>query len=326
VPAQPNRARPEGCAPGCQRCAFLLRPDRLGGIQTTESRQVIRESASLLKRELVLFFALSYAIAWVFFGALALSRAGLGWLPFALSLPVMTVAGSFAPSLAAFITLRITQRRWPRSGASAQAARSPWCAIQKSFTLKAAIVSAVVAPLLIAAAFAIMPAVLLTKGSPSALHWSILLSPSVFSVSTLIGGPLGEEPGWRGFALPRLQVLLGPASASILLGILWAAWHLPLFLTKAWTSSSFPDYALIVTGLAFLMTLLFNLSGESVVAAIAGHAFFNTARWLGGLLNGANLRDKPSPELVLGLCGWGAALLLLAVTRGQLAYRRSGRI
>jgi membrane protease YdiL (CAAX protease family) len=222
----------------------------------------------------------------------------------------MTVAGSFAPSLAALITLRITQRRWPAPA---------------RFTVKAALVSAIIAPLLIAATFAVIPAVALTKGPPSALRWGILLSPSVFSVSILIGGPLGEEPGWRGFALPRLQMLLGPARASILLGALWAVWHLPLFLVKAWTSSSFPEYALIVTGLSFAMTFLFNLSGESVVAAIAAHAFFNTvSRWLGGLLNGANLRDKPSPELVLGLAGWATALLLLTATRGRLAYRRSG--
>jgi uncharacterized protein len=283
-------------------------PDKLTGIQTIQRRQGTVESASLLKRELVLFFILSYAIAWIFFGSLGLSRAGPGWLPFDLSIPVLTVSGSLAPSLAALITLRITRRRWPAPA---------------RFSRKAAVVSVVVAPLLVALAFAVIPALVLTKGPPSALHWSIFLSPSVFSVSTLIGGPLGEEPGWRGFALPRLQMLLGPARASVLLGILWAAWHLPLFLTRAWTSSSFPDYALIISGLAFTMTFLFNLSGESVVAAIAGHAFFNTvSRWLGGLLNGANLRDKPSPELVLGLCGWGAALLLMAATRGRLAYQR----
>jgi hypothetical protein len=70
------------------------------------------------------------------------------------------------------------------------------------------------------------------------------------------------------------------------------------------------------------MTFLFNLSGGSVVTAIATHAFFNTvSRWLGGLLAGITIRDKPSPELVLGLAGWGIALLILVATRGRLAYR-----
>jgi membrane protease YdiL (CAAX protease family) len=266
----------------------------------------VGENAAQLKRELILFFVLSYSITWIFFGSLALSREGLGWLPFDLPLPVMAVAGSFGPSLAALITLRRTQGRWPTLG---------------RFTLRAAAVALVVAPLLIGFTFAVLPALVLTAGSWSALRWKALISPSVFTISTLIGGPLGEEPGWRGFALPRLQALLGPFRGSLLLGALWATWHLPLFLTKAWTSSSLPNYLLIMTALSFAMTFLFNLAGGSVVAAIAGHAFFNTvARWLNGLLEGARVRDRMSPELAIALAGWGVALFVLALTRGRLAY------
>jgi hypothetical protein len=109
----------------------------------------------------------------------------------------------------------------------------------------------------------------------------------------------------------------------LLLGLLWAAWHLPLFLTKAWSSTNFPTYLLIVTGLSFSITFLFNLAGGSVIAAMAGHAAFNTiSRWLGGLLANATIRTGLSPELIIGLAGWAGALLLLAATRGQLAYRR----
>jgi membrane protease YdiL (CAAX protease family) len=60
------------------------------------------------------------------------------------------------------------------------------------------------------------------------------------------------------------------------LGILWASSHLSIFLNKGWTSARFPTYLLIMTGLSFSMTWLFNLSGGSVVTAIAIHAFFNT--------------------------------------------------
>jgi len=47
------------------------------------------------------------------------------------------------------------------------------------------------------------------------------------------GGPLGEEPGWRGFALPRLQEKYGPLLGTLILGVLWTCWHLPDFLTSA---------------------------------------------------------------------------------------------
>jgi uncharacterized protein len=262
----------------------------------------------LARRQLILFFVLAYAIAWIFFGALGLSRAGLGWIPLELSIPVMTVLGSFGPSLAALLTLRITERRWPTPG---------------RFSMKAVLVSFGVAPFWIMTVFAVAPAAVLTAGKWTALGWSILLSPSVYGISTLIGGPLGEEPGWRGFALPRLQARLGAARASFLLGLLWAVWHLPLFLTRTWSSTNFPTYMLIVTGLSFSMTFMFNLSGGSVVAAIATHAFFNTVgRWLGGLLADAKIRPGLSAELMIGLAGWTAAFLILAATRGQLAYRR----
>lgn len=48
-----------------------------------------------------------------------------------------------------------------------------------------------------------------------------------------LGGPLPEEIGWRGFALPRLQSKFGPLKATLLLSVLWAFWHLPHFLTVA---------------------------------------------------------------------------------------------
>ena len=221
----------------------------------------------------------------------------------------MTVLGSCGPSCAGLVTLRITEGRWPAA---------------TSLAMKPVLVGFILAPILIAATFAAIPAALLSTGPLSSLRWGVLLSGSVYSISTLIGGPLGEEPGWRGFALPRLQELAGPCKASLLLGLLWAAWHLPLFLCKAWSSTSFPIYLLIMTGFSFSMTFLFNLSGGSVVTAIAAHAFFNTtAHWLNGLLADATVRERPSPELILGLSGWAIACLLVAVTGGRLAYGKS---
>jgi membrane protease YdiL (CAAX protease family) len=52
----------------------------------------------------------------------------------------------------------------------------------------------------------------------------------VFIIILLVGGPLPEEPAWRGFALPRLEQCLGPLRGTLLLGLLWGLWHFPLFL------------------------------------------------------------------------------------------------
>jgi len=261
---------------------------------------------SLESRQLVIFFGLAYGIAWLFFLLLGLSRAGLGWIPLTLSLPVMSVLGTLAPSLSALITLRATEHRWPRKRSITNPRR--WF-----------LTMLLCAPLL-CLTFAILPAILLAK-APWTLHWSALLSLSVFSYSTLIGGPLGEEPGWRGFALPRLEKMMAPWKASLLLGTLWACWHLPLFLCLSWSSSSIPYYILIVLGLSGVMTFLFNLSGQSLIVAILVHAMFNTvSRWLAALLGDQTLRDRWSPELVMGLCGVIIASVLMVVTRGNLAY------
>ena len=64
-----------------------------------------------------------------------------------------------------------------------------------------------------------------------------LMSAAVFFVyPALLAGPLGEEIGWRGVALPRLQQLHGPVKASLILGVLWAFWHAPIWFSGQWST------------------------------------------------------------------------------------------
>jgi membrane protease YdiL (CAAX protease family) len=265
------------------------------------------------KRQLTIFYGIAFAWAWLFFVPLALSTAGIGWLPFPLSLPVMVVLGTLGPSIAGLLTLRITEHRWPRIARVQRPGRF--------------VTGLLLAPLLIFATYAALPAIVLANAPTSSIHWSALASFSFYNLSTVIGGPLFEEPGWRGFALPRLQHLLGPFQGSLLLGILWASWHLPLFLCKSWSSSGIGAYLLIVCGLSMIFTFLYNISDRSMIVAVLMHASFNTSsRWLDALIGDLPIREWPSPVIILGLAGWVTAIALLVLTRARLGAKSSSDV
>lgn len=90
----------------------------------------------------------------------------------------------------------------------------------------------------------------------------------------------GEEIGWRGFAFPRLSERFGLAFSSILLGIIWAAWHLPLFYLSAADTfnRSFPLYVLQTTGLSVIMAWLFWKVRGNVLPLMVFHAAFNNTK------------------------------------------------
>lgn len=96
--------------------------------------------------------------------------------------------------------------------------------------------------------------------------------------ATLIGGGQ-EEFGWRGFALQPLQETYGGLVASLLIGIVWATWHLPLFLMGAPRNQtgSFALYAVLVVGLSILLTWYYNSTGRSILLAMLFHGAINAS-------------------------------------------------
>ena len=115
-------------------------------------------------------------------------------------------------------------------------------------------------------------------GAPDPTISTLAALPSVIPFFALmmvnpLQGTLGEELGWRGFALPRLLSNRSPLAASLLLGALVAIWHAPLFATgmyaNAWLHVSF----LIAFSIPF--TLLFRGSGGSVLLAMLLHTSMN---------------------------------------------------
>ena len=111
--------------------------------------------------------------------------------------------------------------------------------------------------------------------SPAAVHG--LMTTANFFLVLLLGGPLGEEFGWRGYALPGLQDRMGWRIASLGLGLVWGVWHLPLFFIEGTSQAHIPLalFLLSVVAMSVLFAWLVNHTKGSVVAALLLHTAIN---------------------------------------------------
>ncbi len=166
-------------------------------------------------------------------------------------------------------------------------------------------------------------------GTFEGLTASLLVSyPFVFVAVAFGGGPLGEEIGWRGFALPRLQLRYGALLATLLLGVLWACWHLPEFLTPSQGGGpgvglaafyqQFPIFLLMVIALSIIFTWVFNNTLGSLFLVILLHTSFDTfGSTVQPLFSASIVTSTNLPFLIgMGLL----AVPILALTRGRLGY------
>ncbi|MBN2297168.1 MAG: CPBP family intramembrane metalloprotease [Deltaproteobacteria bacterium] len=138
-----------------------------------------------------------------------------------------------------------------------------------------------------------------------------------FLVFFLIYDGLGEEIGWRGFALPRLQTLLGPLGASIALGCIWSLWHLPLFFMEGsfQYGKSIFVYIYLLTCWSVVITMLVNRARGSVLVAILFH---ESANFIAFTVN--------CPQMYYGLVTWGLAAAVSMVflqKSGQMAQMKT---
>lgn len=119
----------------------------------------------------------------------------------------------------------------------------------------------------------------------------VMVTYFIALIAGVILGPLWEEPGWRGFALPRLQVRYGPLVGTLMLGVLWAAWHLPGYF-GGWLIAS--PLALLVSSLAFsiVMTWVYNNARGSILLMILLHSSSNATLALGALVLPAKLKSS----------------------------------
>lgn len=218
------------------------------------------------QRNLWLFFILAFVWTWLCQLPRVLSSAGFFELPGFL-FSVLGYVAMFGPAVAAFA---LTSANEGREGVTRLWKRGWECGFEKRWLL----------PILL-----LMPALagltaLLMRTVGVALPGEYSLSPAmVVPVMLLIFllNSLPEEFGWRGYALDRLQERWGALTSSLILGLLWGVWHLPLHFITGTTQQAIPVWQFIIQSvlLAVLYTWLHNNTGGSVLVAALFHTVSN---------------------------------------------------
>src|SRR5215212_1201312 len=111
---------------------------------------------------------------------------------------------------------------------------------------------------------------------PALLEGPLMMLPLFLVILTLTDG-LGEELAWRGFALPRLLTRYNALAASLILGVIWALWHLPLLWTEGGPMYQLPVWLLLmdITAKSVLFTWVFLHTRGSVLIAMLFHGATN---------------------------------------------------
>ena len=263
-------------------------------------------------RDVRLFFVLAFAITWSVWVPAALVARG------DLSLPVPSLAlyavGGLGPLLAAVAL-------------SARAGRGQVRALVAQLDPRRVPRRWFLAPLLLAVTnLAPVGGFLLGGGhlpDAGAVLGLVLVLPVQVLLVAVVGGGLDEETGWRGYALPRLLWRVPPVAAHAVLGVVWACWHLPLWLDAGSSQAAYPFavYLVITVGQSVLIGWMYCASGGSLLIAVLAHAVSNSTDGLRyGLLEAA--RSELAHQLTLMIVTTAAAVVVVAATQGRLGADR----
>lgn len=264
----------------------------MSDVETIE-RENVEARGWIASRPVIAFVALAYAISW----GLWLVSYLLGGDESALGM-VVFVLGGFGPALAAFAVLRATDgsvRAWVSSILRWRVPVRCWL---YALGLPAVVMGSA-------------NLVLVALGEQ--VDWSLfgdrILPYAGTFLLTLFFLGAQEEPGWRGFALPRLQERFGPVKATLVLGLIWGVWHIPLY---------GPVGFVVPLVLAFFYTWIFNRTGSTLMAILL-HASFTPAQDHLILLSE---ETHGTTDVAMGLAYLVGALVVVASTRGRLGFDR----
>ncbi|WP_345386686.1 CPBP family intramembrane glutamic endopeptidase [Nonomuraea salmonea] len=308
----PSSTPPQGISPTWLSTAppGLQDPPRQGGL------------GGLIRRyPLTGYFVLANLLSWVAWLPYALSNQGMGvWdFDFPALLGTTQLAGVLpgaylGPIFSAYLVTRLTEgkegvRRWIGR-------MTKWQVHWGWYAGAALGVPAVL----------IVTSLAVSDGAAQVPPMVLLVAYIPGLLLQMITTGLAEEPGWRDFALARMQRRYGPLRATAILGPLWGVWHLPLYLTE-W--GGYPDvtwqrigiFVVFASAFSFVITWVFNRTGQSLPLVIVLHVSVNNFMSIIYSDMFPSIADPDSAGMVTLLAGLGAALVVLIATRGKLGYR-----
>ena len=122
----------------------------------------------------------------------------------------------------------------------------------------------------------------------------------------------GEEIGWRGYVLPRLQARYSALTSTLILGVIWGFWHLPKFLSH-WNTVSFAWFIVHAMAYAVILTWLYNNTKGSLLLVAISHASANTAGVFMPMANTVS-SENMSVYIIFTLLEVIAAVIIIIVT------------
>jgi membrane protease YdiL (CAAX protease family) len=251
------------------------------------------------------FFLATFAVTWAYeiavFGLLDLE-----FIPW-------SIPGTFVPAIAAVVVTRAVDGK---AGLRAFLRRLVLWRVPARWYVFAL----VVLPTVVVAGYVFMPDPKQNVDDGALMIAATYLSSLV--ILTLMGGGQ-EEPGWRGFALPRMQERSGPLKASVVLGLIWGLWHLPLFVFVPDYDNADPGFVATATmfvvfagcytiALSVIFTWLVNHARGSILLAMLAHGSVNAAT--------SFAPETALPLMVAFMTVGVLALIIVVATHAQLGY------
>ncbi len=291
---------------------------------------------SLLKRmvidhPLVAFFVVAFVGGWIILLPTVLFESGFGLIPIDIPAPAVMLsfipAAMAGPALGAFVVTRMVEGK----EGTRQLLR------RRILRWRVGIHWYLIAIFGVPIVYFVASSFVLGAAPLDALieKWPFLFTsylPKVVMVFLIVS--LWEEIGWMGFALPRLQDRYGPLVASVVLGVLWALWHLPAYFNSTQVVEDkvglgdldrllylLPLLILLATSTRIVMSWLFNVAMGSVIVVTLFHAAFNISN------NELVTAFMPQMKSMFANNEWMyavsgvLALVLIVFTKGRLSYK-----